>query len=405
MTEQAQLVSKEARLQQLQQKLRQAVAEKNSLGIISLTEQILNITPADVGLHQLLGEAFPLLSKRDSARIELQALVEQYPYAYSSRLILARYFELDKNIEQAFKHYLIATKTANLRGFWLNQLSTAPWARPFVAHAIGFTEQQRQQQVRQWLEPLQQQFGEQTMRRVRKAMLMYSGELTLQIADSRQAPSFFYVPDLPVAPVFERNLLPFAEQYEAAFSDIKAEMLAVLGSEGKFSPFQQEQHGDSLTTGGNWDAYFFYRHGITYQEHHQQCAKTSAALAKLPLVHIDAHAPEVCFSLMTPGAHILPHRGVTNSRAVLHFALQTPAECRLNLCDIGELQWQQGKVFAFDDTYLHEAWNRSQQQRIVLLADIWNPYLEMEEQVAITQLIENIGIVNKNTAGVAVIDN
>lgn len=405
MTEQAQMIPKEIRLQQLHQQLQQAVAQKNSLNVITLTEQILNITPADVGLHQLLGDAFPLLSKRDSARTELQALVEKYPYAYSSRLVLARYFELEKDSEQAFRHYLIAIKTANLRGFWLNQLSTAPWARPFVAHATGFTEQQRQHQVRQWLEPLQQQFGEQAMRRVRKAMLMYSGELPLQIADGRQAPTFLYIPDLPIAPVFDRNLLSFAEQYEAAFSDIKAEMLAVLGSKDKFSPFQQEQHGDSLTQGGDWDAYFFYRHGKTYQQHHQQCPKTSAALARLPLVHIDAHAPEVCFSLMTPGAHILPHRGVTNSRAVLHLALQVPEQCRLNICDIAELEWHEGKVFAFDDTYLHEAWNRSQQQRVVLLADIWNPYLEVEEQVAITQLIENIGVMNRITAGVATIDS
>ncbi|MEH8018079.1 aspartyl/asparaginyl beta-hydroxylase domain-containing protein [Rheinheimera muenzenbergensis] len=398
-------LNKAALAQQLHAQLQQAVAAKDSFDVICLTEQILNLTPADVGLHQLLGEAFPLLSMRDDAAVKLQSLVDSYPYAYSSRLVLARYLEMANEVEQAFRHYLIAIKSANLRGFWLNQASTAPWARPFVGHANSFTETHRQQQVREWLEPLQQRFGREAMQRVRKAMLMYSGELPLQIADSRQAPTFLYIPDLPVAPVFDRSLLPFAEQYESAFNDIKSEMQAVLGSKDKFSPFQQEQHGNSLTAGGDWDAYFFHRHGETYQQHHQQCAKTSAALAELPLVHIAAHAPEVCFSLMTPGAHILPHRGVTNSRAVLHFALQVPPQCRLNLCDIGELQWQEGKIFAFDDTYLHEAWNRSQQQRIVLLADIWNPYLEMEEQIAITQLIENIGVLNKSTAGIATIDS
>ncbi len=391
----------ETSLQQLHSRLKQAIAKKNSFDAICLTEQILNFTPADVGLHQLLGEAFPLLSAQSDAAVKLQQLVDTYPYAYSSRLVLARYLEMAKDVEQAFRHYLIAIKSANLRGFWLNQASTAPWARPFVAHANAFTDLHRQRQIREWLEPLQKQFGADAMQRVSKAMLMYSGELPLNIADSRQAPSFFYIPDLPVSPVFDRYLLPFADQYEAAHADIKAEMLAVLDSQNKFSPFQQEQHGDALTQGGNWDAYFFHRHGETYQLHHQQCPKTSAAIAKLPLVHIDAHAPEVCFSLMTSGAHILPHRGVTNSRAVLHLALQVPEQCRLNICGITELSWQNGKIFAFDDTYLHEAWNRSTEQRVVLLADIWNPYLVAEEQIAITQLIEKIGVMNKVTAAVA----
>jgi aspartate beta-hydroxylase len=395
------VANNESVLSLLQQSLQQAITEKNSPNIAATVEQILNITPADVGLHQLLGEVFPVLSTKEDAREQFQTLVDKWPYAYSSRLVLARYCERAGDIEEAFRHYLIAVKTANLRGFWLNQLSTAPWARPFVSHAMSFIEQQRQLQVRKWLEPLQHQFGAQAMRRVRKAMLMYSGELPLVKSDDRQAPTFMYIPDLPVTPVFDRNVLPFAEQYEAAFSDIKDEMLSVLNLRSQFKPFQQDKYGDSLTAGGDWDAYFFHRHGNTYHENHQQCPKTSSALESLPLVHIKAHAPEVCFSLMTPSAHILPHRGVTNSRAVLHFGLEVPPDCRLNLCDITELQWQEGKIFAFDDTYLHEAWNRSSQNRVVLLADIWNPYLEQEEQIAIAQLIESIGLFGKLTEAVA----
>lgn len=387
----------ETPIQTLHAQLKLAVAAKNSFDAICLTEQILNETPADVGLHQLLGEAFPLLSTQEDAAVQLQSLVATYPYAYSSRLVLARYLEMANQIEQAFQHYLIAIKTANLRGFWLNQASTAPWARPFVAHANNFTDLHRQRQIREWLEPLQQQFGVGAMQRVSKAMLMYSGELPLEIADSRQAPSFFYVPDLPVSPVFDRKLLPFAEQYEAAYADIKAEMLQVFHSENAFKPFSQHED-DVLTQGGNWNAFFFYRHGIRFDDNHQACPKTSAALAKLPLVHIADHAPETCFSLMTANTHILPHRGVTNSRVVLHLGLTIPDNCRLNLCDITELSWQEGNTFAFDDTYLHEAWNKSSENRVVLLTDIWNPHLTQVEQVAIETIVENIGLFNSIAA-------
>lgn len=44
----------------------------------------------------------------------------------------------------------------------------------------------------------------------------------------------------------------------------------------------------------------------------------------------------------------------------------------------------------FDDTYLHEAWNRSDATRIVLLMDCWNPHLTEVERHAVQQLLEII---------------
>jgi aspartate beta-hydroxylase len=30
----------------------------------------------------------------------------------------------------------------------------------------------------------------------------------------------------------------------------------------------------------------------------------------------------------------------------------------------------------FNDTFLHEAWNNSQQDRAVLIFEVWNPHVE-----------------------------
>ncbi len=35
--------------------------------------------------------------------------------------------------------------------------------------------------------------------------------------------------------------------------------------------------------------------------------------------------------------------------------------------------WREGEAFAFDDTIEHEAWNDSDDLRIVLIFDIWIP--------------------------------
>jgi aspartate beta-hydroxylase len=375
----------------LQYLLQQALIASDFAVALLWSERLVITYPTDIKLHNLIGELLKRLVEREDNIQVLQNLLQQCPNAYSSRLILARLQQQSGLNEQAIKNNLLAFKAANGCGFWLNDASTAPWARPFVMNAQHFVAKQKQELARLWLEPLWQNYGKEALQRVTKAVMMYSGEIPLQITDPRQKPSFLYFPDLPATPVFDREVLAFSEEYEASFSQIKQEMLNVLQAGEQFKPFTQ--HADEvLTEGGEWDAYFFHRHGVHFKEHHQQCPQTSAALAKLPLVHIAGNAPETCFSLMTPGAHILPHRGVTNSRAVLHLGLSIPEKCQLNLCDIIQLEWQEGKSFAFDDTYLHEAWNKSSETRVVLLTDIWNPYLTEIEQFAMKTIVEKMGL-------------
>ena len=53
-------------------------------------------------------------------------------------------------------------------------------------------------------------------------------------------------------------------------------------------------------------------------------------------------------------------------------------------------RWQEGKVVIFDDTYEHEAWNRSKKTSVVLIFDLWSPYLSDAERAALAIVIENI---------------
>jgi aspartyl/asparaginyl beta-hydroxylase (cupin superfamily) len=53
-------------------------------------------------------------------------------------------------------------------------------------------------------------------------------------------------------------------------------------------------------------------------------------------------------------------------------------------------QWVQGKAWAFDDTIEHEAWNKTDETRVVLLFDIWRPELSQEERALVVALFEAI---------------
>jgi aspartyl/asparaginyl beta-hydroxylase (cupin superfamily) len=52
--------------------------------------------------------------------------------------------------------------------------------------------------------------------------------------------------------------------------------------------------------------------------------------------------------------------------------------------------WREGEVVIFDDSIEHEAWNRSQQLRVVLLFDIWRPELTDKERALVATMLESI---------------
>ena len=54
-------------------------------------------------------------------------------------------------------------------------------------------------------------------------------------------------------------------------------------------------------------------------------------------------------------------------------------------------QWIPGKAWVFDDTIEHEAWNDSDQTRIILIFDIWNPLLSAAERDLVRALTVGIG--------------
>ncbi|HEU4734184.1 MAG TPA: aspartyl/asparaginyl beta-hydroxylase domain-containing protein [Kofleriaceae bacterium] len=360
-------------------------------------EQSLELRPLDLALHHQLAQAHAQLLRRDDREASLAAICRDQPFAFTSGLHLASLHEARGDRRAAVTGYLRAIRTAQLRGFWLDEASTPPWIRALVLHAMEVADRGRVELFQQAIEPMVARYGKDELGRITKALAMYLGLEPMVRGDPRQQPLFLYIPGLPLAPVFPRDALPFADWYEAQTEAIAEEMRAVRDGDG-VQPFHYDvpevQRG-SLTAGGAWDAYFFYVDGEANEAHRAACPNVSSVLARLPLDHVRDHGPEVCFSIMRPGAHILPHRGVTNARAVLHLGLEIPEGCALNVIGVEELHWQVGRCFAFDDTYEHEAWNRSDTTRAILLADIWNPYLRAAEREAFADLVGVIGDFNR----------
>jgi hypothetical protein len=88
------------------------------------------------------------------------------------------------------------------------------------------------------------------------------------------------------------------------------------------------------------------------------------------------------FALMKPGVHLPEHCGGQNVALRMHFALRIPSgDAALRVGGI-EQRWEDGKQVFFDDTFVHEAWNRTNRDRYILLMRIMHPELSPLERAA-----------------------
>lgn len=195
-----------------------------------------------------------------------------------------------------------------------------------------------------------------------------------------------YYPFLPADEYFDDHHFPWFAQLEAGAPAIKEELEALLATPDEvLRPYVRMEAGtpandwSALDGSLDWAACFLWEYGRPHQHILDRCPRTAALLADLPLARIPGRAPNAFFSLLRPHSHIPPHTGVTNTRAIIHLALDIPPDCGFRVG--GETrQWQPGKAFAFDDTIDHEAWNRSDQRRAILILDAWNPHLSEAER-------------------------
>ena len=358
----------------------------------------LRVAPGKAALWRSMGLTRMALEQWPEAEAAFGQCLQLAPAMHAARLHLGQCLERQCRHGEATKAYLQALSEAQRAGLWLDAATTPPWLAETIAHAAGVANRGRNEIHDALMAPLRARFSAQELTRVELAVRGMLGFEPVRSPNPYQQPTFLYFPGLPDTPVFARGLFPWFEVLEAAFADIRADAAAVLEAREGLSPFlalgENDRAADYL--GGAqpvWDAYFFYRHGRRYTEEHAACPRTSAVLESLPLVRIADHAPEICFSVLGAGSHILPHYGTSNIRSVVHLPLIVPEDCALKVLDI-EIPGKAGCCHAFDDTYLHEAWNRSSAPRVILLMDAWNPHLTEIEKIALAEIVAKTGHIN-----------
>ncbi len=207
-----------------------------------------------------------------------------------------------------------------------------------------------------------------------------------------QMPLVYFYPDLPTVEFADVSQYDWRTAFEASFPAMRDEALQLLNGQADFRPYirtnTQRPQGDvhGMLENADWSTYFLWENGGPVDDHVAACPRTfQATIDEVPLCHIGPRAPSVMLSLLRPGAHIPPHTGMINCRYICHLPLVIPENCGFR---VGEttIEWAEGEMIAFDDTIQHEAWNRSDKNRLVLIFDIWRPELEPSEREMVTAL-------------------
>lgn len=338
--------------------------------------------------HEMAGNVIAALAWYDTA-------LALAPAFHLARLNYGAALERSGQPERALWQWARALRDAQSQGRWLDAATTPSGLQPLVERAARAVRGGRRDMLAQALAPLEVRYGRAALERVHRALRIYLQDERMQAADARQQPTFLAFPGLPAAPILDRDLFEWIGPLEAQYPAIRAELEALLpqasGRERVFDSAALERDNLRGSHGPpGWDGYYFYRHGQRRDDNCERCPATALALDALPLSRVPGHGPEVLFSVFTPGTHLLPHRGVTNTRLVAHLPLIVPPDCALRVG--GELHaWREGQVVVFDDTYEHEAWNRSDSTRVVLIFDVWNPHLTGAECAALATLVGAIG--------------
>lgn len=175
---------------------------------------------------------------------------------------------------------------------------------------------------------------------------------------------------VPDTPFIDNAHFPFLAGFEANWETIRDEARGILKHRDAIPGFEQvspDQH--RIAKARQWKTFILYGFGDRLEKNCAQAPATAALLSRVPNVQT------AWFSILAPGYHIPAHSGVTKGIVRAHLGLIVPKErekCRIRVADEWRA-WEEGRAFAFDDTFEHEVRNDTAEERVILLFDFDRP--------------------------------
>ena len=208
--------------------------------------------------------------------------------------------------------------------------------------------------------------------------LLYDADL-LDYLNSQDLPGFYQI-----------DQFKFLKEIEDNFNIIKDEWSSIKSNETLYQPWIQKW---LLSDPSCWELIVLktrqsHRYdandvtGNTMELQDHILPKTLDLLSRV----LGLRLCDVAISKLQAGTRILPHRGIFSNTLRAHMGLQIPnGDCKIKVDDKSQT-WIEGKILILDDRLIHEVWNNTDEDRIVLIFDFipdpipgFFPYQETEK--------------------------
>jgi aspartate beta-hydroxylase len=362
-----------------------AMQRRDFAGACALLEEARAASPQDLFTLLTLSKARREKGDEGGEGEALDAALAIDPYYLPALLGKAQRLERLGADASAALFYRNAIKVAPPEVHWPDVL------KPQLAHARTYSETHARgmgASMDAALKPMLSNLPVDVAGRWREAASIMAGLST----PYRQEANQLHVPRLPAIPFYDRSMFPWAAELEAKTDVIRAELKAALAKEGKeFRPYIDLRAGQpvdqwaDLNRSTKWSHYSLWRNGQPDETHLAQCPETRKALEAVDMAEIGGLCPNAMFSALAPHTEIPPHTGETNARLVAHLPLVVPEKCTYRV-GFEHRTWTEGELLIFDDTIEHTARNDSDELRVVLIFDVWNPLLAKEERDVVRAL-------------------
>ena len=193
---------------------------------------------------------------------------------------------------------------------------------------------------------------------------------------------------VPTTPFMDPDLFEWNESVTAQWAKVQSELLALLSNIETIPEWLvvTDEKNLPITKDDTWRTYFFHVYGHRFDKQCGECPETARLLDQIPGMKT------ALFSILEPGTRITPHRGPYRGVLRYHLPLIVPAQGGCGIRVGGQTEtWEEGVGMMFDDTYEHEAWNESDQTRVVLFLDIVRP-MRFPFNVVNSAIIKIVGL-------------
>ncbi|ASR35629.1 hypothetical protein BAY61_12180 [Prauserella marina] len=164
---------------------------------------------------------------------------------------------------------------------------------------------------------------------------------------------------------------PTLRVLDHAYPAIRREALGVLEHRDEVPAYHDldpDQADISASTPRQWRVFYLWAMGERAGVNARRCPETVAALDCIPNLF------QAFFSVLEAGKSVPAHTGPYSGYLRYHLGLVVPGENppRLRVRD-WKHTWAEGQSVLFDDSWDHEVYNDSDEDRVILIADVLRP--------------------------------